>query len=515
MTSSIVHHDLTPADARATARMRASFAGTPKLAFEPATRPVFDVIMGQAPAPDGVRFEAGEVGGVPGWWVRPEAAAPAAVILYLHGGGYVIGSAAAYRTFVGHIARRAGVAAFVADYALAPERPFPAAVDDVRALIDGLGDGGFTRIALAGDSAGGGLALASVRAGAAQAGRVVGIVALSPWIDMTLSGETMETRAEADPLLSRESLADAADAYLERASRDDARLPGLETDFSALPPVRIHTGDDEVLLSDSLTFAARAAKVGLAHEVHVWKGMTHVFPSSFAMLEAGAAALADVGAFLAERLSGPARKRVLVLGATGGTGRAIVERLRDLGHEPVALVRSSDKARDLGAIVVEGDARDPEALDRAMVGVDAVISSLGTPISPFREVTLLSTATRAVVAAMARHGVTRLVAITGIGAGDSRGHAGFLFDRIIMPLLLRKVYADKDRQEAVIRESGLDWVIVRPSVLNDKPRRGAARALLDPAQFHGGTIARGDVADFVTDQVESHAYVGKAPLVTW
>jgi putative NADH-flavin reductase len=154
-------------------------------------------------------------------------------------------------------------------------------------------------------------------------------------------------------------------------------------------------------------------------------------------------------------------------------------------------------------------------LEKALAACAAVISALGTSVSPFHEVTLLSTATKALVVAMRRRGVRRLVSITGIGAGNSSGHGGFLFDRIIMPLLLRKVYADKDRQETLIAPSGLDWIVVRPAMLNDKRRRGHIRALLDLGGFHGGTIARSDVADFVVDQVESHAFIGKAPLITW
>nr|WP_245319380.1 SDR family oxidoreductase [Consotaella salsifontis] len=218
---------------------------------------------------------------------------------------------------------------------------------------------------------------------------------------------------------------------------------------------------------------------------------------------------------MAGLLNKPAKKRVLVLGATGGTGRGIVKTLNERRFAPVALVRSPEKARDLDAVIVKGDASDPAAIARALDNVDAVISALGTPASPFREVTLLSTATKALTEAMRNKGVKRLVAITGIGAGESRGHGGFLFDRIIMPLLLRKVYADKDRQETIIAGSGLDYVIVRPAVLNDKPRRGTVRALLDLGGFHGGTIARSDVADFVVDQVENDAFLGKRPLVTW
>ena len=105
-----------------------------------------------------------------------------------------------------------------------------------------------------------------------------------------------------------------------------------------------------------------------------------------------------------------------------------------------------------------------------------MISSLGTSVSPFREVTLLSEATRALVKAMESRNVRRLVCITGLGAGDSRGHGGFLFDKLFFPLLLRKVYDDKNRQEDVVRASKLDWVLVRPVVLNDKPATGTVRA---------------------------------------
>ena len=103
---------------------------------------------------------------------------------------------------------------------------------------------------------------------------------------------------------------------------------------------------------------------------------------------------------------------------------------------------------------------------------------------------MLSTATRALVGVMAEQKVHRLVCITGMGAGDSRGHGGFFYDRLFLPLMLRKVYEDKDRQEDAIRASALDWIIVRPTVLSDKPARGRIRALTDLSGVHGGTIAR-------------------------
>ena len=170
-------------------------------------------------------------------------------------------------------------------------------------------------------------------------------------------------------------------------------------------------------------------------------------------------------------------KKILVLGATGGTGQLIIRQALAKGYDVTALVRSPEKGAGLtGVKLAIGDARDEAALRQAIRGQDAVVSALGTPPSPFKEVTLLSTATRAVVNAMQAEGVSRLVAITGIGAGDSAGHGGFAFDHLILPLLLRNVYIDRNRQEAAVRNSGLDWTLVRPSVLNDKSRKGAPRA---------------------------------------
>jgi uncharacterized protein YbjT (DUF2867 family) len=208
--------------------------------------------------------------------------------------------------------------------------------------------------------------------------------------------------------------------------------------------------------------------------------------------------------------------KILVVGATGGTGRWIVRKALAHGYEVTALVRSLDKATALtGAKLLVGDARDESALRAALQGQDAVISALGTPASPFREVTLLSTATRALVRAMKAGSVSRLVCITGMGAGDSAGHGGFLFEHLIFPLLLRKVYRDKDRQEAIVRDSGLDWVLVRPAVLSDKPGRDATRALTELADFHGGSISREDVASFVVDQARAATWLHRAPLITW
>jgi uncharacterized protein YbjT (DUF2867 family) len=173
--------------------------------------------------------------------------------------------------------------------------------------------------------------------------------------------------------------------------------------------------------------------------------------------------------------------KVLVLGATGASGRLIVRDAVAKGYSVAALVRSKETADLPEADVIEGDARDERALTRALNGCDAVVCSLGTGVSLFGEVSLLTEATRSLVTAMTRSGVRRLVCISALGVGDSRGHGGFLFDRLFQPLLLRHAYKDKERQEAAIRASTIDWVIVRPAMLTNDTARGSVRAVTDLA----------------------------------
>ncbi len=153
-------------------------------------------------------------------------------------------------------------------------------------------------------------------------------------------------------------------------------------------------------------------------------------------------------------------------------------------------------------------------LGRALDGCDAVVSALGTGMG-FRKVSLLTEATRALVPAMTRSGVRRLVCISALGVGDSRGHGGFVFDRLFQPLLLSQAYKDKDRQEAAIRASSLDWVIVRPGMLTDDPAQGSVRAVIDLPGINGGKIARADVARFVVDQLTTDTWLRRTPVILW
>jgi len=261
----------------------------------PEGRPGYDELIARTSAPEGVSWTEGEVGGVPGWWCHPDDAAPGRAILYLHGGGFVIGSAAAYRGLASQIAARARGATFVAEYRLAPEHPFPAAFEDAGRALAGLQSAGFTTVATVGDSAGGGLALAALASGANQA---VAAALFSPYIDLSHSGESMTSRADVDPILSPATLQQAADQYLNGADPRDPRVNAMAGDLSSLPPIRIDVGEDEILLDDSLRFEAAARSANVPCEVHVWQGMVHVFPTNIAMLKAASEALDGVGAFL-------------------------------------------------------------------------------------------------------------------------------------------------------------------------------------------------------------------------
>jgi acetyl esterase/lipase len=275
-----------------------------------AARVPFDTIMERVVAPVGVTYEADTVGGVSGWWCRPESARTGEAILHLHGGWFNWGSAQAFRHLVGHIAARTGVDAFVPDYRLAPEHPFPAATEDVRACYLGLIERGFSKVAITGDSAGGNLALGLLSFATAQktSGGVlpVAAVVLSPVTDLTLTGTSWETRAAADPYFIHSQAAELVRSYLGgpnpvTAPADPVASP-LYGEFVGLPPIRVHVGDDEVLLDDSLRYVERAVAAGVDARADVWEGMAHGFLSGIGKLAASTQALDTIGAFLAGRL---------------------------------------------------------------------------------------------------------------------------------------------------------------------------------------------------------------------
>ncbi len=301
-----VFKPLDPHDAEATRAMREATAGRKGTVLGVEARPMFDAMRAATPAADGVTVSAASVGGVGGFWCHPPDAARGARVLFLHGGGYVLGSAKAMTNFAGQIAARTGADTFVADYRLAPEHAFPAAIDDALAAYRGLVAEGAGSIVIAGDSAGGGLALAllSILAGEKRSAtrQPLGAAVMSPLTDLSLSGASYRTRADADPIFTQQVLATLARTYLAAEDAKNPKASPLFSSLTGLPPIRIDVGDDEVLLDDSVRFAERARIAGVNVTLTVWQGMPHVFQSALDRFRAADRSLNEIGAFLRDRL---------------------------------------------------------------------------------------------------------------------------------------------------------------------------------------------------------------------
>ena len=208
---------------------------------------------------------------------------------------------------------------------------------------------------------------------------------------------------------------------------------------------------------------------------------------------------------------------ILVIGASNGTGLETVKRALEKGYRVRAFARSADQIRldDANLERLTGDATVPADVRRALTGIDAVIQTLGVKAGPgmvIRGTKLFSEATRVLVEAMQAEGISRLIALTGFGAGDSRNQGGCLYD-LGFNAILGRVYDDKNVQEHLIRSSDLAWTIARPVILTDRPATQRYQAVLDPADWSPGTISRTDVADFLVRQVSSDEYLRKAPVL--
>ena len=209
---------------------------------------------------------------------------------------------------------------------------------------------------------------------------------------------------------------------------------------------------------------------------------------------------------------------LLVIGASRGIGLETVRTALSRGYRVRALARSAAgiPIQEGGLAKISGDALDSDTVRTTLQDVDAVIQTLGVDFSPrliFEGTTLFSASTRILVDAMKAQGVKRLITVTGLGAGDSRGHGGLVYDAVIFPLLLKRVYDDKDVQEWIVRSSGLDWTIVRPGLLTNRPATGRYRVLTAAKDWQFGVITRADVADFLVRQVDDRALIGATPLL--
>jgi putative NADH-flavin reductase len=210
--------------------------------------------------------------------------------------------------------------------------------------------------------------------------------------------------------------------------------------------------------------------------------------------------------------------KLLVIGASRGIGLEMVKAALTAGHSVRALARSaaSIPIQNVALDKISGNALDHDTIRNALKDVNVVVQTLGVDTSPraiFQPTTLFSQSTRILVDAMKAADVKRLIAVTGLGAGDSHGHGGFLYDAVAFPLLLKRVYDDKDVQESIIKSSGLEWIIVRPGLLTNSPATGQYRVLTAPNEWRFGTISRADVADFIVRQIDDRGLIGITPLL--
>ncbi len=303
-TPTLRTHPLTAQDAAVMAAIRAQVEPFKGKLQGIAAREPFDAIMERVSAPEGVTYRPDTIGGVSGLWCRPSSPRTDEAILHLHGGWFNWGSAQTFRHLVGHIAAKTGIEAFVPNYRLAPENPFPAAVNDVQACYRGLVERGKQRIAISGDSAGGNLALVLLSlATAAGDNAPVGAVALSPVTDLALMGQSFETRADADPYFTRTQVTGLVQSYLGDADPMNPLASPLYGELADLPPIRIHVGEDEVLLDDSCRYFERAAAAGVDVKLDVWEGMAHGIVNGIGNLAASAEALGAISEFLVGRLT--------------------------------------------------------------------------------------------------------------------------------------------------------------------------------------------------------------------
>jgi len=265
------------------------------------TRANFEQMAGMFPVAADVKCEPVNAGGVKAEWVTAPGGDAGRAVLYLHGGGYVIGSINTHRDLAARISRAAKARVLLIDYRLAPEHPFPAAVEDSVAsyrwmLAQGLKS---SRIAVAGDSAGGGLTIATLVAIRDAKLAIPGAGAcLSPWVDLEGVGDSMKSKASVDPMVQKDGLLEMAKHYLAGQNARSPLAAPLYADLAGLPPLLIQVGTAETLLDDSTRIAERARKAGMKVTLEPWENMIHVFQVFAPMLDEGQQAIEKIGEFV-------------------------------------------------------------------------------------------------------------------------------------------------------------------------------------------------------------------------
>jgi monoterpene epsilon-lactone hydrolase len=258
------------------------------------------------PVADDIKLETVEFGGVAAEWSIAPGSDPSRVLMFFHGGGYCSGSIVSHRRLVTEAGRAAGVRTLAVAYRLAPENPFPAAHDDAKAAWRFLSDQGYApaSIVVGGDSAGGNLTLELI-ASLRDAGEGLPACAwlISPWTDLTMSGETLASKDSVDPLIHKAYLQELANSYLAGTDAKDPRVSPLYVDLRGLPPLLIQVGSAETLLADATRLADNAGAADVAVTLEIWPDMIHAWPMWNAHLAAGRRALVNAGAFMRRHFS--------------------------------------------------------------------------------------------------------------------------------------------------------------------------------------------------------------------
>ena len=292
------------------AQMRAAQPLDPALSIDD-LRSAYSAV--EWPMPDNTTVTPVDAGGVPAEWVVAAGADPTRRLLHFHGGGYVIGNLVSHRDMTAAFSQASGCSALIVDYRLAPEHPFPAAVDDGLAAYRWLRDHGpagpapATATYIVGDSAGGGLALSTMLAARDANIPLPNAAALiSAWTDLTMSGESMTTRKEADPRVTAEILEAWAPLYVGKHDRRSPLASPLFADLRGLPPLLMQVGDAEIILDDTTRTAARAREAGVEVTEEVWPEMFHVWHHQWAAIPEAQEAVNRLGSFLKQAVGAPA-----------------------------------------------------------------------------------------------------------------------------------------------------------------------------------------------------------------
>jgi epsilon-lactone hydrolase len=268
-------------------------------------REVFDRDHGKIAPAAGCAIEAVDLAGVPAEKMTPTGAPAGKALIYFHGGGHYIGSLTSHRHFVSRLAVAAGVTTFNIGYRLAPEHPYPAGLEDAVKVYRRILDLGFAAhdIVVGGESAGGNLSAALLlKLRDLGVPQPAGVYLLSPWLDMTASGQSYEAVAGRDPMITRDGITQIVKLYLG-GKPDDTYTSPIRADLAGLPPMLIQVGSEEVLLSDSLTFAHNAALAGIEVKLHVAPEMPHAWPLFHFVIRAGLVAIEEAGQWMQQRLA--------------------------------------------------------------------------------------------------------------------------------------------------------------------------------------------------------------------